>query len=69
MAEFRDGSLRAEMATADMRLPIQLAMAWPERLATGVEPVPLTERPLTSSPSTERRSRRSTWRTAWVAWD
>ena len=25
MAEFRDGSLRAEMATADMRLPIQLA--------------------------------------------
>jgi 1-deoxy-D-xylulose-5-phosphate reductoisomerase len=50
MAEFRDGSLRAEMATADMRLPIQLAMAWPERLATGVEPVPLTERPLTFEP-------------------
>ena len=35
MAEFRDGSLRAEMATADMRLPIQLALAWPERLPTG----------------------------------
>ncbi|HEY6567967.1 MAG TPA: 1-deoxy-D-xylulose-5-phosphate reductoisomerase [Actinomycetota bacterium] len=50
MAEFRDGSLRAEMATADMRLPIQLAMAWPERLPTGVEPVPLTERPLTFEP-------------------
>ena len=27
MAEFRDGSLRAQMATADMRLPIQLALA------------------------------------------
>jgi 1-deoxy-D-xylulose-5-phosphate reductoisomerase len=50
MAEFRDGSLRAEMATPDMRLPIQLAMAWPERLSTGVEPVPLTERPLTFEP-------------------
>ena len=50
MAEFRDGSLRAEMATPDMRLPIQLAMAWPERLPTGVEPVPLTERPLTFEP-------------------
>ena len=50
MAEFRDGSLRAEMATADMRLPIQLAMAWPERMAAGVEPVPLTERPLTFEP-------------------
>ncbi len=50
MAEFRDGSLRAEMATPDMRLPIQLALAWPERLPTGVEPVPLTERPLTFEP-------------------
>ena len=45
MAEFRDGSLRAEMAKADMRLPIQLALGWPERLPTGVEPVPLTDRP------------------------
>jgi len=50
MAEFRDGSLRAEMAKADMRLPIQLALGWPERLSTGVEPVPLTERPLTFEP-------------------
>jgi 1-deoxy-D-xylulose-5-phosphate reductoisomerase len=50
MAEFRDGSLRAEMASADMRLPIQLAMAWPERLSAGIEPVPLTERPLTFEP-------------------
>ncbi len=50
MAEFRDGSLRAEMAQPDMRLPIQLAMAWPERLSAGVEPVPLTERPLTFEP-------------------
>ena len=50
MAEFRDGSLRAEMAAADMRLPIQLALGWPERLPTGVEPVPLTERPLTFEP-------------------
>jgi len=50
MAEFRDGSLRAEMATADMRLPIQLALAWPERLPTGVSPVPLTERGLSFEP-------------------
>jgi 1-deoxy-D-xylulose-5-phosphate reductoisomerase len=50
MAEFRDGSLRAEMAKPDMRLPIQLALGWPERLPTGVEPVPLTDRPLTFEP-------------------
>jgi 1-deoxy-D-xylulose-5-phosphate reductoisomerase len=50
IAEFRDGSMRAEMASADMRLPIQLALAWPERLPTGVAPLPLTETPLTFEP-------------------
>jgi 1-deoxy-D-xylulose-5-phosphate reductoisomerase len=50
IAEFRDGSMRAEMATADMRLPIQLALAWPERLPTGVTSLPLTETPLTFEP-------------------
>jgi 1-deoxy-D-xylulose-5-phosphate reductoisomerase len=50
IAEFRDGSMRAEMAMADMRLPIQLALAWPERLPTGVSPIPLAERTLTFEP-------------------
>jgi 1-deoxy-D-xylulose-5-phosphate reductoisomerase len=50
IAEFRDGSMRAEMATPDMRLPIQLALGWPERLPTGIDPVPLTERQLTFEP-------------------
>jgi 1-deoxy-D-xylulose-5-phosphate reductoisomerase len=50
IAEFRDGSMRAEMATADMRLPIQLALGWPERLPTGVASLPLTEKPLTFEP-------------------
>src|SRR3954452_1623873 len=43
IAEFRDGSMMAQMASADMRLPIQLALAWPERLPTGIESVPLTD--------------------------
>ena len=50
IAEFRDGSMRAAMATPDMRLPIQLALGWPERLPTGIDPVPLTERQLTFEP-------------------
>ena len=50
IAEFRDGSMRAEMAVADMKLPIQLALAWPERLPTGVASLPLTERALTFEP-------------------
>jgi 1-deoxy-D-xylulose-5-phosphate reductoisomerase len=50
MVEFRDGSIRAEMASADMRLPIQLALGWPERLPSGVAPVPLTDRAITFEP-------------------
>jgi 1-deoxy-D-xylulose-5-phosphate reductoisomerase len=36
IAEFADGSLMAQMAAADMRLPIQLALAFPDRLGTGI---------------------------------
>ncbi len=50
IAEFRDGSMRAEMAVPDMKLPIQLALAWPERLPSGVASLPLTEKALTFEP-------------------
>jgi 1-deoxy-D-xylulose-5-phosphate reductoisomerase len=50
MAEFRDGTILAQFASADMRLPIQLALAWPERLPTGVEPVPLADRKISFEP-------------------
>jgi 1-deoxy-D-xylulose-5-phosphate reductoisomerase len=33
MVEFVDGSVMAQLGTPDMRLPIQYALAWPERLA------------------------------------
>jgi len=33
MVEFVDGSTLAQLSPPDMRLPIQLAMAWPERFA------------------------------------
>jgi 1-deoxy-D-xylulose-5-phosphate reductoisomerase len=36
IAEFTDGSLIAQLAEADMRLPIQLALAFPDRLRTGI---------------------------------
>jgi 1-deoxy-D-xylulose-5-phosphate reductoisomerase len=50
MVEFKDGSIRAEMAAPDMRLPIQQALAWPERLSHGIDPVPLTDRSLSFEP-------------------
>jgi 1-deoxy-D-xylulose-5-phosphate reductoisomerase len=41
IAEFRDGSMIAQMAAPDMRLPIQLALAYPDRIGAGIEPLDL----------------------------
>jgi 1-deoxy-D-xylulose-5-phosphate reductoisomerase len=41
IAEFADGSMVAQMAAPDMRLPIQLALAHPDRLPTGIRPLDL----------------------------
>jgi 1-deoxy-D-xylulose-5-phosphate reductoisomerase len=41
LAEFRDGSLVAQLSTPDMRLPIQLALGYPDRLGAGVQPLDL----------------------------
>lgn len=38
LVEFHDGSLVAQAAVPDMRLPIQLALSWPERWSRAVEP-------------------------------
>jgi 1-deoxy-D-xylulose-5-phosphate reductoisomerase len=43
IAEFLDGSLIAQIAAPDMRLPIQQALAFPDRLRTGIEPLDLTQ--------------------------
>jgi 1-deoxy-D-xylulose-5-phosphate reductoisomerase len=43
IAEFKDGSMIAQLGTPDMRLPIQLALGWPERLPTGVAPFKLAD--------------------------
>jgi 1-deoxy-D-xylulose-5-phosphate reductoisomerase len=39
IVEFRDGSCILQAANADMRLPIQIALAWPDRLPEGAEPL------------------------------
>jgi len=41
MVEFTDGAVMAQMGSPDMRLPIQLAMTYPERLPCPVEPLDL----------------------------
>lgn len=39
MIEFMDGSVKAQLATPDMRLPIQYALTYPERCPCVLEPV------------------------------
>jgi 1-deoxy-D-xylulose-5-phosphate reductoisomerase len=43
IAELSDGSMIAQMASADMRLPIQLALAYPDRLGQGIKRLNLPE--------------------------
>jgi 1-deoxy-D-xylulose-5-phosphate reductoisomerase len=39
IVEYTDGSCIAQASRPDMRLPIQLALGWPDRLPDGAEPV------------------------------
>jgi len=39
MVSYNDGSVLAQLGNPDMRTPIAYALAWPERMASGVDPL------------------------------
>ena len=41
LVEYADGSVLAQLGNPDMRVPIAHALAWPERIASGVKPLDL----------------------------
>ena len=43
MVEYIDGCVIAQLGTPDMKAPIAYALSYPERVATGVKPLDLTE--------------------------
>jgi 1-deoxy-D-xylulose-5-phosphate reductoisomerase len=43
LVEYRDGSVLAQMATPDMRIPIAYGLAWPQRIASGANFLDLTK--------------------------
>ncbi len=43
LVEFVDGSLLAQLGSADMRIPIAFTLAWPERMETPAERLSLTD--------------------------
>lgn len=43
MVAYNDGSVIAQMGNPDMRTPIANALAWPDRIESGVEPLDLLQ--------------------------
>ena len=43
LVDYDDGSMLAQMGNPDMRTPIAHALAWPERIASGVKPLSLAD--------------------------
>ncbi len=43
LVAYTDGSLLAQLGEPDMRIPIANALAWPERMASGVKPLDLLQ--------------------------
>ena len=43
MVQYLDGSVLAQMGNPDMRTPIANALAWPDRIESGVEPLNLLQ--------------------------
>jgi 1-deoxy-D-xylulose-5-phosphate reductoisomerase len=42
MVQYRDHSVVAQLGTPDMRVPIAYGLAWPDRIASGAEPLDFT---------------------------
>lgn len=43
LVEYADGSVLAQLGNPDMRIPIAHALAWPDRMASGVKPLDLID--------------------------
>lgn len=55
MVEYADNALIAQLSVPSMDIPIQLALTYPERIKSGIEPLDLTKQPLTFSAVDEKR--------------
>lgn len=55
MVEYRDGAVMAQLGIPDMRIPIAYALAYPERLETGLKPLNLKQQGELTFLSVEKR--------------
>ena len=69
MVQYRDASVVAQLGTPDMRVPIAYGLAWPERVASGAQPLDFANLADMSFESFDSRGHRERFPGLQLAWD
>ena len=69
MVQYRDTSVVAQLGTPDMRVPIAYGLSWPERIASGAQPLDFTRLADMSFESLDSRGHRERFPGLQLAWD
>ncbi|MEY4710754.1 MAG: hypothetical protein RIS88_204 [Pseudomonadota bacterium] len=69
MVQYRDTSVMAQLGTPDMRVPIAYGLAWPERVASGAQPLDFSALADMSFESLDSRGHRERFPGLRLAWD
>ena len=69
MVQYRDTSVVAQLGTPDMRVPIAYGLAWPERVASGAQPLDFSKLADMAFESLESRGHRARFPGLQLAWD
>ncbi len=69
MVQYRDHSVVAQLGTPDMRVPIAYGLAWPERIASGADPLDFTALADMSFESLDSHGHRERFPGLRLAWD
>ncbi len=69
MVQYRDTSVVAQLGTPDMRVPIAYGLAWPERVASGAQPLDFSALADMSFESLDSRGHRARFPGLQLAWD
>jgi 1-deoxy-D-xylulose-5-phosphate reductoisomerase len=69
MVQYRDASVVAQLGTPDMRVPIAYGLAWPDRVASGAQPLDFGALADMSFESLDTRGHRERFPGLQLAWD
>ncbi|TFY99350.1 1-deoxy-D-xylulose-5-phosphate reductoisomerase [Ramlibacter henchirensis] len=69
MVQYRDHSVVAQLGTPDMRVPIAYGLAWPDRIASGAEPLDFTALADMTFESLDSHGHRERFPGLQLAWD